>query len=60
MWENVYIALYPWLSKYHKNIYLYRTSIFYENYLVRKHITEKQAICPNSLQSHGGKMPGTQ
>lgn len=27
-----------------------------ENYLVRKHITERQIICPTLLQSHEGKM----
>lgn len=44
----------------HKHLPLKEYSYFTENYLVRKHITERQIICPNSLQSHEGKMPGTQ
>lgn len=43
-----------------KHLSLTENSYFTENYLVRNHIIERQVICPNSLQSREGKMPGTQ
>jgi len=58
--ENFCIAFHPCLSKYDKAFTSYRTFVFHRNYLVRKHITERQVICPSSLQSHEGKAPGIQ
>lgn len=59
IWENIHIALYPWLSKYNKNIYLYRKFIFYGKLFSEKTYYRKTNNLPN-FTAEPWRLNGTQ